>query len=155
MLMNKPQQKLDAIRDGWGSETPHWRVTSCICVMWVSPLTHPLQQVLSLFPSMGDVNMSRGYDWFFQSIVAKVHIGPIFHKPHIFWTLTLKWHFSGRQLCSSTAVSGTYSHEIWRSGVRLLSYQTQMSGNIRQKFVLYPVLFCFDMDNRPSVMHLC
>ncbi len=38
---------------------------------------------------MGEMNVITDYDQFFNSINTKIHVGPIFHKTHIFWTF---WH---------------------------------------------------------------
>ncbi len=57
-----------------------------------SPRPRPFRRqeaVLSPFILKGEMNMITDYDQFCHPIVTKIHIGPIFHETHIFWTF---WH---------------------------------------------------------------
>ncbi len=77
------------------SETSHWPLISCISVTWVSPRPRPfrrLEAVFRPFTLMGEINRITDYNQFFCPIITNKHIGPIFHKTHIFWII---WHKNG------------------------------------------------------------
>ncbi len=75
---------------------------SCISVKWVLPRPRPFrgqEVVLSLFICLVEMNVSTDFDEFLHLIITKVHIGPIFHKTHIFWTF---WHLGSVATSSCT-----------------------------------------------------
>ncbi len=79
-------------RDSQEIEMAHWTIISCFSDTLVSPRPRPFRRpeaVLSPFILMGEMNVITDYDQFFCPIVTKIHIGPIFHETHIFWTF---WH---------------------------------------------------------------
>lgn len=51
-------------------ETPHWQLTSCICVMWASSLPHPFRKLHSWIGYRNIVTREMNTDegWFFHSL---------------------------------------------------------------------------------------
>lgn len=68
----------------------HLRVISCVCVIWVLLLIHPLgdlQQVLSLLTPSEEAKVSTDCEQFFRPIVAEVNIRFTIHKVLLYLAL--------------------------------------------------------------------
>ncbi len=71
------------------SETSYRPFMSCISVTWVLPWPRPFRRqeaVLSPFILMGEMNVITDYAQYFETLMNKIHNGPIFHKTHVFQT---------------------------------------------------------------------